>query len=280
MVSPLPGFGELRALETLERRVLSALTRTAGVVRARQPSPQPQPRPRPRARSKSRARHDTTDIDIYTSRHETDINIRRDSHGRPIEKKYASQDGLLAVDNRRRRRAHSAAPLPARDRMREEAEYLSSQIDARGRPGEAYHGATRDWTLVDVPPGTERVTMDGAGGASTETTWQQYSGVRRTKFVPERDAQPALEAPEPRSSRDRLSIHLSSGDRDKRVSLRPKEPVMETWTEITRDLVNKEAIRRMGYQYETRGRFFYIMQYLHKVSLDASPFPSGFCVYP
>lgn len=155
--------------------------------------------------------------------------------------------------------------------MREEAEYLSSQIDARGRHGEAYHGTTRDWTLVDVPPGTERVTMEGAGGASTETTWQRYSGVRRTKFIP--DGQPTLEAPEPRSSRDRLSIHLSSGDREKRVSLRPKEPVMETWTEITRDLVNKEAIRRMGYQYEERGRFFYIMQYLHKVSPGTSVCP-------
>lgn len=173
------------------------------------------------------------------------------------------------MDNRVRRRAHSAAPLPARDPMREEAEYFSSQIDARGRHGEAYHGVTRDWTLIDVPPGTERVTMDGAGGASTETTWQGYSGVRRTKFIPERDAQPS---PEPRSSRDRLSIHLSGGDRDKRVSLRPKEPVLETWTEITRDLVNKEAIRRMGYPYEKRGRFFYIMQYLHRVCSSSSPF--------
>ncbi|MBE3042546.1 hypothetical protein IMZ48_08200 [Candidatus Bathyarchaeota archaeon] len=243
-------------------------------MRARQPSPQPPPR------SKSRARHDTTDIDIYTSPHETDINIRRDSHGRPVERKYAGQDGLMVVDSRRRRRAHSAAPLPVRDPMREEAEWLAANIDARGRHGEARHGATRDWTIVDVPPGTERVTMDGAGGASTETTWQRYSGVRRTKFVPD---EPALEAPEPpRASRDRLSIHLAGGGREvdvkreRRVSLRPREPVTDTWTEITRDLVNKEALRQMQYKYEERGHCFYVMQYLESVSLcppAPPPFP-------
>lgn len=239
-------------------------------MKARQPSPQPAPR----HKSRSRSRHDTTDIDIYTSRHETDIDIRRDSHTHPRERKYADHDSLMVVDNRRRRRAHSAAPLPVRDPVREEAEYLTSAIDARGRHGEARHGATRDWTIVDVPPGTERVTMDGAGGGSTETTWQRYSGVRRTKFVPERDEQPMLEAPEaPRSSRERLSIHIGKGDvkKERRVSLRPKEPVMETWTEITRDLVNKEAIRKMGYQYEERGQFFYIMQYLHSVSFCCAP---------
>lgn len=241
-------------------------------MRARQPSPQP-----PR-RSKSRARHDTTDIDIYTSRHETDINIRRDAHGRPVEKKYAGQNGLLAVDHRRRRRAHSAAPLPARDPVREEAEYLAANIDARGRAGEARHGATRDWAIVDVPPGTERVTMDGAGGASTETTWQRYSGVRRTKFAPERDGERVPEAPEPpRSSRDRLSVHLGGGER--RVALRPKEPVMDTWTEMTRDLVNKEAVRRMGYQYEERGHCIYVMQYLHSVS-PSSPLSPAHPPFP
>lgn len=41
--------------------------------------------------------------------------------------------------------------------------------------------------------------------------------------------------------------------------LRPKEPVTETWMDITRDLVDKEAIRQMGYQYEETGRFFYVM---------------------
>lgn len=61
---------------------------------------------------------------------------------------------------------------------------------------------------------------------------------------------------------------------------------METWTEITRDLVNEEAIVRMGFAYERRGHFFYVMQYLSSVSLPIHrtfpsryPFSSSFFFY-
>lgn len=207
--------------------------------------------------------------------------IRRDSGRRSPsrhrrEKHY--HDDLLGVDHRTRRRAHSAAPL--RDPAREEAEYLTGAIDARGRHGEAYHGSTRDWEIVDVPPGTQRVTMDGAGGASTETTWQRYSGVRRTQFIPETEEPAPAPAPapaplpEPRKSRDRLSVHI-----ERRGASRPREPAMETWTEITRDLVNEEAIVRMGFAFEKRGHYFYVMQYLSSVSLPIAPCPSLFPSY-
>lgn len=259
--------------------VAMALTLSAGVVRARQPSPQPQPQPQPQPRAKSRARHRDTEIDIYTSPHETEVDvIRRDSRRRSPSRHHREKhyhDDHLGIDHRARRRAHSAAPL--RDPAREEAEYLTSAIDARGRHGEAYHGSTRDWEIVDVPPGTQRVTMDGAGGASTETTWQRYSGVRRTQFVPEREEEPVpapapAPLPEPRKSRDRLSVHV-----ERRTSSRPREPAMETWTEITRDLVNEEAIVRMGFAFEKRGDFFYVMQYLSSVS---GPFPLPPHFYP
>jgi hypothetical protein len=67
----------------------------------------------------------------------------------------------------------------------EEADYITSRINARGQVGEAQHGRTREWTIVDVPPGTERVHMDGAGGAAADVTWARYSGVRRAKFLPD-----------------------------------------------------------------------------------------------
>lgn len=237
-----------------------------------------------RARSKSRARQRETEIDIITSRNETEVDVRRTdgrAHSRHRPREYAGQNSLVVGAPKARRRAASAAPLPSRDPVREEADYVSSRIDSRGRHGEAYHGATRDWSLVDVPPGTQRVTMDGVGGGATETTWQKYSGVRRTQFVPEREEEPVFEAlpePPPRKSRDRLSIHMSGRDRDidvtkttdRRVAMRPKEPTMETWTEITRDLVNKEAIKKRGYGFEERGQFFYIMQYLTGVSCSSS----------
>ena len=38
------------------------------------------------------------------------------------------------------------------------------------------------------------------------------------------------------------------------------------WTEITKDLVTREAIEEMGYEYEETKWFFYIMDYLRYVS--------------
>ena len=100
------------------------------------------------------------------------------AHGHGSELVLSSDRDRLRVDDRHwhshsggRRRAHSAAPL--RSPVDEEAEYITSRIDARGRHGEAWHGATKDWTIVDVLPGTERVRMDGAGGGGAEVTWQR-----------------------------------------------------------------------------------------------------------
>lgn len=38
------------------------------------------------------------------------------------------------------------------------------------------------------------------------------------------------------------------------------------WTEITKDLVSKEAIEYAGFRYEETGEFFYVMEYLRYVS--------------
>ena len=76
----------------------------------------------------------------------------------------------------------------ARDEdVAEEAQYYNDIALERGYPGEAYRGATRDWGLVDVPPGTRKVRMDGAGGGAQEVSWQRYNGSRRSKFMPDAD---------------------------------------------------------------------------------------------
>ena len=124
-----------------------------------------------------------------------------------------------------------------------EADYYNRKALERGYPGEAYNGATRDWAVVDVPPGTERVRMDGIGGGAQEITWQRYNGVRRSKFISgddERDTDFGLPAPKPKKK--------------------------DMWTEITKDLVLKEAIDSMGYDYEDTDDFFYVMEYLRYVS--------------
>lgn len=68
--------------------------------------------------------------------------------------------------------------------LAEEAAYYNNRNLSRAFVGEGYDGATANWTIVDVPPGTTRVRMDGKGGAAQDITWQSFNGVRRSKFLP------------------------------------------------------------------------------------------------
>ncbi|KAK3335426.1 hypothetical protein B0T19DRAFT_7873 [Cercophora scortea] len=268
-----------------------------GIVAAPRPPSPPPPRRQQRERD--------TEIDIYTSRNQTDIDIhkhssrsrgRSHSRERPSPHIQSWDDEVLINAERRHlhvdidahrstsRRAHSAAP-PVID-YDDEARQITRKIDSRGRMGEAHNGITKDWTIVDVPPGTERVRMDGAGGASAEVTWQKYSGVRRSKFIPDRDERSTAassstslsERDQNRDSRLSVQIYNDSRDRereidiekvtDRRISIRdsgrasPAPRRNEMWTEITKDLVTREAIDELGYEYEETEWFFYIMQYL------------------
>ncbi|KLJ09899.1 hypothetical protein EMPG_14695 [Blastomyces silverae] len=134
--------------------------------------------------------------------------------------------------------------------IREEAEYYNRLAHKGGHIGEAYNGATRDWSIVDVPPGTKRVELEGVGGASQEISWQRYNGVRRAKFHVDGDES----ASDRERSRDQGRIGKRYvGVKDKRSRL---------WTEITKDLVVKEAIERAGYDYEETQYFYYVFAYL------------------
>jgi len=218
---------------------------------------------------------------------------------------YANEDDVVVTSDRKhlhldierrrsvsRPRARSAAP-PVID-YDDEAYEIKSRIDQRGKMGEAYNGITKDWTIVDVPPGTERVRMDGVGGAGAEVTWQKYSGVRRAKFIPDRDEKSVVSATSTSFSdvrerdrdRDRdvererrLSVQIvdkRGRDRDdseyekvtdRRISIHksasPAPPRRsETWTEITKDLVSREAIQELGYEFEETEYFYYIIEFL------------------
>lgn len=190
------------------------------------------------------------------------------------------RDDRVRFEEPDRRRAHSAAPLGTP--VDEEAEYITSKLDSRGRMGEAWNGATKDWTIVDVPPGTERIRMEGIGGGSTDTSFTRYSGVRRTKFIPERDGAPSPapvpREPSPPPTRDRLNVAVYDREREidieritdrhsSRTPVPPPPQPKEMWTEITKDLVLREAIEQMGYDYEETSDFFYVMDYLRYVSI-------------
>lgn len=259
---------------TIEREVITHYRDIDhGTIKAKPPTPPPAPRPRQRERVNERE----TDIDISLSKNRTEVDIYRSSGGRARSRSRVRNDDSLIVHSDSRRRAHSAAPVYSPGLDEEGQEYIS-KIDARGRMGEAWHGATRDWEIVDVPPGTERVRMDGVGGGSTETQWSKYSGVRRTKFIPERDAMPAP-APAPRApSREPRKSSNNLWDREREIDINididrsverryaepppPPAPAKDMWTEISKDLVVKEAIQQMGYEFEETPMFFYVMSYL------------------
>jgi hypothetical protein len=200
-----------------------------------------------------------------------------------------------------RRRSMSARPAH-RERTRvdirddeSEGDYYARKASDRAYIGEAYNGATKDWAIVDVPPGTERVRMDGVGGASEEITWQKYNGVRRSKFIPEREREivdireRSLEGPRRESTSIEIDINSrrrkgggvyereyerieESSDRRVGMPRGPKNRVGSLWTEITKDLVVKEAIEQLGYDYEETEYFYYVIQYLQYVCSHPSPF--------
>ena len=152
--------------------------------------------------------------------------------------------------------------------VQEEADYYNSRAMDRSYIGEASHGATRDWTEVDVPPGTSRVRMDGAGGGSQEITWQRYNGMRRSKFIPDGmdDGYDNRPVPLPTPLPGALApISPASGGEIGRRFGRERDPKEGMWTEVTKDLVIEEAIREMGYEYEETENFYYIIAYLRYV---------------
>ncbi|KIX97938.1 uncharacterized protein Z520_06016 [Fonsecaea multimorphosa CBS 102226] len=156
--------------------------------------------------------------------------------------------------------------------VHEEAEYYNGRAMDRAYIGEAYQGATRDWEIVDVPPGTRRVRMDGAGGASQEITWQRYNGVRRSKFMPDgvddrydssvaRPLPAPAPLPAPIPTPSPAPLPAANGDIGRRYG-KERDPKDGLWTEVTKDLVVKEAIQEMGYEYEETDDFYYIIAYL------------------
>jgi hypothetical protein len=172
---------------------------------------------------------------------------------------------------------YDAPPPPRRDPYRgyerdvqEEAEFYNGRALDRTYIGEGFRGATRDWAIVDVPPGTNRVRMDGVGGGSQEVTWQRYNGVRRSKFMPDGvdegyGSEVGRPAPLPVPAPLPAPLPASNGDIGRRYG-RERDPKDGLWTEITKDLVVKEAIEEMHYEYEETEDFYYIIAYLRYVS--------------
>ncbi len=245
----------------------------------RPPEPPPPPPTPPPAKEEE-------DIDINIHRSgirngkpfDENINIDIDTKERERNQQIARREDYSSSSTDLRRSVSTNARNRARfedDDVSREADYYNRRVSGRGYPGEAWNGATRDWGVADIPPGTERVAMDGVGGGRQEITWDRYNGERHGKFVTNDrvydggygNGSPAPIRPPPRDdyrestfSETRIESQTSRGhNRDRK------------WTEISKELVIEEAIKECGYEYEESDRYFYVMQYLRYVSQQMTP---------
>ena len=62
-----------------------------------------------------------------------------------------------------------------------------------------------------------------------------------------------------------IDIRRGGGEKRRESGRKVKN---DMWTEVTKDLVIKEAIEEMGYEYEDNDHFFYVMEYLRYVGLS------------
>lgn len=241
-----------------------------GVERAHTPTPPPPPAP------PSPPREENLEIEIHRQGtrngkfYDEDIIFEKDVVQRKTRDDQREMSRRRSVSASTRRRSPSPIRRRYEDDIADEADFYNRRVASRAYQGEAYNGATKDWGLVDVPPGTERVRMDGIGGGAQEITWGRYNGERRGRFItgerqyendwnngyPEAPAPPPPapareEVRETRITERRITEETSRGKtRDK------------MWTEVTKDLVLKEAIDEMGYSYEETDDFFYVIEYL------------------
>jgi hypothetical protein len=143
--------------------------------------------------------------------------------------------------------------------------------------------------------------MDGVGGGSQEITWQRYNGERRAKFstgdrvyedefgstrsrappapAPAPSPPPPAPAPPPPAPVAPAATSTEIKITDTRIvksddAPSPRPPPAEPrqrrrdrmWTELTKDLVIREAIIERGYEFEETEDHFYVIEYLRYVS--------------
>lgn len=110
---------------------------------------------------------------------------------------------------------------------------LDSSFRSGGRRGSIYDERESEYAIIDVPAGTRRVTVD------------------MTRESRERD----FRDPDVNWRRDN-GVRRSRGLGN------------ELWTEITKDLITREAIEDCGYQYEETDLFYYIFEYLSREQIS------------
>lgn len=161
----------------------------------------------------------------------------KSEHSLP-SRKPRSLDGEsepLAIENVR---SHRTGTKSVRDKE-EEIEMLSTRTQNRSTVPETARDTTDEWSVVHTPSQNDLVEMTGA------IEVQEVKSQAASNDAVERSGRAG---PQVRDIKDR---------RDDR------------WTEVTKSLVVREAIERLGYEYEETRLFYYIFAYLKPVCIPS-----------
>lgn len=160
------------------------------------------------------------------------------------ERRYGSGASLGSLNHSGHRHGHRSRNSGGSGVGRFARSDIDLNLDSSfrsSRRGSVYDERERDseYAIIDVPAGTRRVTVD---------------------MVRERERER-----DPRDSRDFDSD--VNWRRDNGVR-RSRGLGNELWTEITKDLITREAIEDCGYQYEETDLFYYIFEYLSREQIS------------
>lgn len=126
------------------------------------------------------------------------------------------------------------------------------------RPSDTHKSVTEEWAFVDSPPYRREIRderpirelQDEIGSPSHDSRSRPYSMERRPRFS---DEPPEV------------------GERERRGRrIGPERKRKSKWTEITKDLMVREAIERSGYEFEETELFYCVFAHLEYVSCLSS----------
>ncbi|RJE24053.1 hypothetical protein PHISCL_03589 [Aspergillus sclerotialis] len=120
----------------------------------------------------------------------------------------------------------------------------------------SHDSTTDDWAIVDAPPRPRRSMRSELDGVSRELSRKHYHSRERRLFPADERTFPDDDLEPQRGQVGRRYV----GARNPRDRL---------WTEITKDLVVREAIERSGYEFEETDFFYYIFEYLQYEDVSA-----------
>lgn len=158
-----------------------------------------------------------------------------------------------AGSERRRRHRHRHRGSDGVTRYsHSEVDVTEYESDARSTRRRSIDDDTKsDWTMIDVPPGTRRITFE------TDDRGFNPDGDSRSEIRSERGSQHMM-------SSSRTELTTTSARVPANGVRRSRGTSTELWTEVTKDLVTRDAIEEMGYPYEETEFYFYIFEYLEK----------------